>query len=190
MAHPPGSEPPSPTGTGRRSRRRCRRPSRLVVSITIASSAAPQRRDRATGVDRVTPGDRAAFTVVDLDRPGRGHLVALTAPGPLVVARSEEHLDRRVREHDGADVAALHDATAVLARPTLAGARRAPRAPPGARTPIDTAAVTSGPRISALTSRPSSSDDAVVDARSVRPRDRRARGLVVERRPPRRARPA
>ena len=45
---------------------------------------------------------------------------------------------------------------AVLARPTRAGGRRAPRAPAGARRPPRPRPVTSGPRISALTSRPSS----------------------------------
>ena len=93
---------------------------------------------------------------VDVDRPRRGRLVALTTPGPLVLARGEEHLHGRVGEHDGADVAPLDDATAVLRRPRRAAARRGRRAPRDAPRRSTPRRSTSGPRIAVVTSRPSS----------------------------------
>ena len=44
-------------------------------------------------------------------------LVALPPAGTFLDIRDEEHLDRRGREHDGADVAAFDDAAAVVQHP-------------------------------------------------------------------------
>ena len=127
-----------------------------MVSTTTASGAASSGRVRPTGVVGASRRSSASRTASTPTVAVGGVLVALAAGGPLVVARGEEHLHRRVGEHDGPDVAPLDDAAAVLARPRPAAGRRAPRAPRGCAETVETAAVTSGPRISALTSRPSS----------------------------------
>ena len=89
-----------------------------LVSITTASGAASSGRVARPRVESAWSRrcERVAH-VVDRDRARRGHLVALAPRGADVVPRGEEDLQRRVGEHDGADVAALDDAPAVLAYP-------------------------------------------------------------------------
>ena len=94
----------------------------------------PQRRHRPAAVERVAPRRaRPAPSSTATVAVGR----ALRRAGGAGPARRrsavEEHLHRRVREHDGADVAAFDDSAAVLARPTPAGGRRAPSRTGGMR---------------------------------------------------------
>ena len=89
-----------------------------LVSITTASAAASSGRVARPSVASASSrvGERVAH-VVDGHRARRRDLVLLAAGGADVVARGEEDLERRVGEHDGADVATLHHSPAVRRHP-------------------------------------------------------------------------
>ena len=128
----------------------------------------------------------AVAHVVDRDRARRRRFVELAAAGPLFVARGQEHLQPA---RPGTRPFRCRD---LRPRPPPCSATHARwRATSTARTSgcaetVDTAAVTSGPRISALTSRPS----IVVMPSSTRDRAARAaiRRTPARRRARRRAR--
>ena len=86
------------------------------MSISIASSAARSGETARPESMLVAPVDRGLHFLDRHRTLGRG-LVAVAAPGSFLVARDEEHLHRRVGEHDRADVAALHYSPAVVRDP-------------------------------------------------------------------------
>ena len=134
------------------------------------SSRVMSRRSRST-IDASTSLDLAA----DLAHP---------ALGPLPRRRGDEQLQRRVREHDGADVAALDHAAATLARPAALAAAQllAHRRVGGDRL---TASVTARPRMSAVASTPSTTTDALVHRQRHRLGQFGDRRLVAHRHPTR-----
>ncbi len=91
---------------------------RSLVSMTTASGAASSGRVARPSVAsaRSRSVERVAH-VVDGHRACGGVLVALTARRPHLVARGDEHLERRVGQHHRADVAAFHHSPAVFPDP-------------------------------------------------------------------------
>ena len=136
-----------------------------VVSITTASSAA-RSGDTARPRSSASRRSSAALHVVDRDLRAPRRLVALAAPGPLVVARGQEHLDASRPGTRPCRCRGPRPLPRRGARPTRAGCATSTSRTAGCADTVDTAAVTSGPRISALTSRPSRRRHARPRARS------------------------
>ena len=101
---------------------------RSVVSTTTASAASVSGRGLAALVEGVAAGEVGGDgLVVEV-----GDLLA-AALGPDLGIGGQVHLELRVGEHDGADVATLEHAAAPLGRPTPAGGGPSRCAPPGWR---------------------------------------------------------